>query len=149
MAPNVFTDSLSEEEHIYTDKPSRPVAQSEGASGFEDAFGSEEVSSSEEFFRSEEASTPATTSQSALWDEANSADSTPATQTGVPTPVVDQPNWWFVEGQYQLYTNDKLPNDKRVMTQTLTLERQVLTGSLPTLPAIHEIFTRHRPEWTN
>ena len=34
------------------------------------------------------------------------------------------------------------------MTQTLTLERWVLTGSLPTMPEIHNLFTRHRLEWT-
>ena len=38
--------------------------------------------------------------------------------------------------------------DKGVMTRTLTLERQVLTGSLPTMPEIHNLFTRHRLEWT-
>ena len=34
------------------------------------------------------------------------------------------------------------------MTRTLTLERRVLTGSLPTMPEIYNIFTRHRLEWT-
>ena len=34
------------------------------------------------------------------------------------------------------------------MTWTLTLERWVLTGSLPTMPEIHNLFTRHRLEWT-
>ena len=34
------------------------------------------------------------------------------------------------------------------MTQTLTLERRVLTGSLSTMPEIHNLFTRHRLEWT-
>ena len=34
------------------------------------------------------------------------------------------------------------------MTQTLTIERRVLTGSLPTMPEIHNLFTRHRLEWT-
>ena len=33
------------------------------------------------------------------------------------------------------------------MTQTLTLERRVLTGSLPTMPEIQNIFTIHRLEW--
>ena len=40
-----------------------------------------------------------------------------------------------------------LPNNKEVMTRTLTVERRVLTGSLRTMPDIHEIFTRHRLEW--
>ena len=39
-------------------------------------------------------------------------------------------------------------NDKGVMTRTLTLEWRVLTGSLPTIPEIHNLFTRHRLEWT-
>ena len=34
------------------------------------------------------------------------------------------------------------------MTQTLTLERRFLTGSLPTMPEIHNLFTRYRLEWT-
>ncbi|TMX03847.1 hypothetical protein EJD97_013573 [Solanum chilense] len=54
----------------------------------------QEVSGSEEVSRSEEASAPATTSQSTSFDEANSADSTPAPLIGVPTPVADQPNQW-------------------------------------------------------
>ena len=34
------------------------------------------------------------------------------------------------------------------MTRTLTLERRVLTGSLLMMPKIHNLFTRHRLEWT-
>ncbi|TMX03693.1 hypothetical protein EJD97_014822 [Solanum chilense] len=83
----------------------------------EGASGSEDASGFKEVSGSEEASTPATASQSASSDEAN------------------------------IYTDIKLPNDKGVMTRTLTLERQVLTRSPPTMPAIHEIFTRHRLEW--
>ena len=36
-----------------------------------------------------------------------------------------------------MYSKAKLPNDKGFITRTLTLERRVLTGSLPTIPAIH------------
>ena len=42
----------------------------------------------------------------------------------------------------------KFLTDKGVMTRTLTLERRVLTGSLSTMPEIHNLFTRHRLEWT-
>ena len=66
----------------------------------------------------------------------------------VPTPASDQPNWWCVEGQFQVYYDAKFLTDKVVMTRTLTLERWVLTGSLPTMPEIHNLFTRHRLEWT-
>ena len=34
------------------------------------------------------------------------------------------------------------------MTWTLTLERRVFMGSLPTMPEIHNLFTGHRLEWT-
>ena len=34
------------------------------------------------------------------------------------------------------------------MTRKLTLEQRVLTGSLPTMPEIHNLFTRYRLEWT-
>ena len=47
-----------------------------------------------------------------------------------------------------MYSDCKFLNDKVVMTQTLTLERQILTGSLPTMPEMHNLFTRHRLEWT-
>ena len=47
----------------------------------------------------------------------------------------------------QLYSDAYLPNDKGVMTRTLTLDRRVLTGSLPTMPAIHALLTWHQLEW--
>ena len=34
------------------------------------------------------------------------------------------------------------------MTRTLTLERRVLIGSLPTMSEIHNLFTRHHLQWT-
>ena len=101
------------------------------------------MSGYEEDFGCEEASAPATTSQSALSDEADSAYSTPAPKTGVSISIDDQHNRWCVEGQYEVYTDAKLPNDKGVMTWTLQLEWNVLTGSIPIMLAIHELFTRH------
>ena len=47
-----------------------------------------------------------------------------------------------------MYSDAKFLNDKGVMTWTLTVERRVLTGSLPTMLDIHNLFTRHRLEWT-
>ena len=67
--------------------------------------------------------------------------------TAVPASLAELPNQWCVEVQPQVYKDAKLPNDKMVMTQILTLERWVLTGSLPTISAIHALFTRHRLEW--
>ena len=60
--------------------------------------------------------------------------------------MTDQPNRWCVEGQYQVYSDEMILNDKGVMTQTLTLERWVLMGSLSMMPEIHNLFTRHRLE---
>ena len=97
-----------------------------------------EASGSNKDFRSVEASGSEDTSVSASSDEADSADSTPAPQTGVPALVSNQPNQQCAKGHYQVYTDAKLPNDKGVMTRTLTLKRRVLTGSLPTMPTIHD-----------
>ena len=43
--------------------------------------------------------------------------------------------------------NAKLLNNKGVMTRMVTVERQVLKGSLHTFPVEHDLFTRHRLEW--
>ena len=103
----------------------------------------------EEAFGSPEVPAPATTAKSFLSDEADNPNSTLGLPTGALTPVADQLNRWCVDGQYQVYSNAKFLNDKGFMTRTLTLERRVLTGSLPTMPKIHNLFTRHRLEWTS
>ena len=38
-------------------------------------------------------------------------------------------------------------NDKGGMSQTLTSERQDITGSLPTMPDFYDLFTSHQLEW--
>ena len=81
-------------------------------------------------------------------DEADSLDSTSGAPAQVPTPASDQPNRWCADGQFQVYSDANFLTDKGVMTRTLTLERRVHTGSLPTMPEIHNLFTRHRLEWT-
>ena len=67
--------------------------------------------------------TPSTSVPSTSSEEADNEDSTLAPLIDVPTPVANQPNWWYVEGQYQIYRYVKLLNDKGVMTRTLTIER--------------------------
>ncbi|TMW83440.1 hypothetical protein EJD97_001678 [Solanum chilense] len=59
-----------------------------------------------------------------------------------------KPNRWCVDGQFRVYSDAKFLNDKGVMTRTITLEWRVLTGSLPTMPKIHSLFSRHLLEWT-
>ena len=103
---------------------------------------------SEEASGSAEVPAPATATQSASCDETNSSESTPGSRTRALTPVADHLNRWCVDGQYQVYLDAKFLNDKGFMTQTLTLERRVVTGSLPTMLDIHNLFTKHRLEWT-
>ena len=86
---------------------------------------------------------PATTVALASSDEAESSEPKPGSPARALTPVTDQPNLWCVDGQFQVYSDAKFLNDKGVMTRTLTLERWVLTGSIPTMREIHNLFTRH------
>ena len=111
------TSTYSDEKSILTDKPSGSATYSEGASGFVESSGSKQSFFSMDTCGSKQ------TSASASFDKADTADSTPATQTGVPALVADHTNRWCVDGQYQVYTNTKIPNDKGVMTRTLPLER--------------------------
>ncbi|TMW81878.1 hypothetical protein EJD97_007496 [Solanum chilense] len=83
-----------------------------------------------------------------LTDIPSGSNSTSGSPAQAPTQATEQPNRWCVDGQFQVYSDAKFLTDKGVMTQTLTLERWVLTGSLPTMREIHNLFTRHRLEWT-
>ena len=142
VASGVVTASQSDEERILTGTPSGSATNEERASGSLGKSWSEEASGSAEV------STPVTAAASASSDEADSSDSTSDAPAQVPTPASDQPNRWCVEGQFQIYSDAKFLTNKGVMTRTLTLERRVLTRSIPSMPEIHNLFTRHRLEWT-
>ena len=142
VAFGVVTASQSDEKHTLTGTPSGSATNEEGA------FVSLGVSWSEEVSDSAEIPAPATAAASASSDEAESSESTSGSPAQAPTPATDQPNRWCVDGQFQVYSDAKFLTDKGVMTWTLTLERGVLIGSLPTMPEIHNLFTRHRMEWT-
>ena len=142
VASGVVTASQSDEERTLNSTPSGSAKNEEGASG---SLG---VSWSEEASGSAEVPAPATATASASSDEADNLESTSDSPAQAPTPATDQLNRWCVDGQFQVYSDAKFLTDKGVMTQTLTLERRVLTGSLPTMPEIHNLFTRHRLEWT-
>ena len=90
----------------------------------------------------------ATAAASASSDEADGSESTSGSPAQAPTPATDQPNRWCVDGQFQVYSDITFLTYKGVMTRTLTLERRVLTWSLLTMPEFHNLFTRHRLEWT-
>ena len=142
VASGVVTASQSDEERTLIGTPSGSATNEEGPSG---SLG---VSWSEEASGSAEVPAPATATASASFDEADSLESTSGSPALALTPATDQPNRWCVDGQFKVFSDAKFLTDKGVMTQTLTLERRVLTRSLPTMPEIHNLFTRHRLEWT-
>ena len=142
VAFGVVTASQSDEERTLTGTPSGSATNEEGA------FVSLGVSWSEEASGSAEVPAPATATASASSEEADSSDSTSGSPAQTPTLATDHPNWWCVDGQFQVYSDAKFLTDKGVMTQTLTFERRVLTGSLPTMPEIHRLLTRNHLEWT-
>uniref|UniRef100_M1DZG9 Integrase core domain containing protein n=1 Tax=Solanum tuberosum TaxID=4113 RepID=M1DZG9_SOLTU len=80
-------------------------------------------------------------------DEATSSESIPVPRNDDPTPVAAEPNRWCVEGQWQIYRDAKMINDKQKMARTITEERRVLTGSLHTVPEIHRLFNLHKCDW--
>ena len=127
MASRVVTTSQSDEERTLTDTLSRSATYEEGVSGSLGDSWSEEASGSAEV------PAPAKTAQSFLSDEADSFESTPGSPTHDLTPVAYQPYLWYVDGNYQVYSDAIFLNDKGVVARTLTLERRVLTGSLPTM----------------
>uniref|UniRef100_M1DVC0 Integrase core domain containing protein n=1 Tax=Solanum tuberosum TaxID=4113 RepID=M1DVC0_SOLTU len=85
--------------------------------------------------------------QAASADKATSLESIPIPQNDDPTPVAAEPNRWCVEGQWQIYRDGKMINDKQKMARTITEERRVLTGSLHTVPDIHRLFNFHKCDW--
>ncbi|XP_027767504.1 LOW QUALITY PROTEIN: myristoylated alanine-rich C-kinase substrate-like, partial [Solanum pennellii] len=130
VASGVVTASQSDEERTLTGTPSGSATNEEGASG---SLG---VSWSEEASGSAEVPAPTSAAASASSDEADSSESTSGSPAQAPTPATNQPNRLCVDGQFQVYSDAKFLTDKGVMTRTLTLERRVLTRSLPTMPEI-------------
>ena len=142
VASGVVTASSSDEERTLTGTPSGSATNEEGASG---SLG---VSWSVEASGYGEVPAPATAAASASSDEADSSESTPDSPAHDLTPATDQPNWFYVDARFQVFSDAKFPTHKGVMIQTLTSERRLLKGSLPMIPKIHNLFTRHRLEWT-
>uniref|UniRef100_M1DQ81 Integrase core domain containing protein n=1 Tax=Solanum tuberosum TaxID=4113 RepID=M1DQ81_SOLTU len=85
--------------------------------------------------------------QAASSNEATSSESVPAPRNNDPTPVADEPNRWCVEGQWQIYRDTKMLNEKEKMARLITEEHNVLTGSLHTVPKIHRLFKLHKCDW--
>ena len=135
VASGVVTASQCDDERTLTGTTSGSTTHKQGG-------WSEEVSVYAEVLA------PAIATQSTSSDEADNPNSTPSSLTCSLTPVADQANRCCVDAQYQVYLDAKILNFKGVMTRTLTLEWRIITGSLTTMPEIHNIFTRHQLEWT-
>ncbi|KAG5572274.1 hypothetical protein H5410_062040 [Solanum commersonii] len=81
--------------------------------------------------------------QAASFDVATSSESVPVPRNEDPTPVAGELNRWCVEGQWKIYKDAKMKNDKAKMARLITKEHRVLTGSLHTVPDIHHLFNLH------
>uniref|UniRef100_M1DZM0 Integrase core domain containing protein n=1 Tax=Solanum tuberosum TaxID=4113 RepID=M1DZM0_SOLTU len=80
-------------------------------------------------------------------DEDSSSQSVPRPHNDDPTPVADEQIRWCVEGQWKIYRDAKMKNDKEKMGRLITEESRVLTGSLHTVPDIHLLFKFHKFDW--
>lgn len=85
---------------------------------------------------------PTTSAQSYSSDEADSSYSTHSSPSRALTLIANQHNQCCVDGQYQMYSDFMFLNGNGFMTRILTLETLVVTGSLPTMLEIHNLFNR-------
>uniref|UniRef100_M1DEF0 Integrase core domain containing protein n=1 Tax=Solanum tuberosum TaxID=4113 RepID=M1DEF0_SOLTU len=79
-------------------------------------------------------------------DESTSSRNVPIPPNKDPVPIAGEPNRWCVEGQWQIYRDASMLNEKRVKARQITEERRVLTWSLHNVPDIHQLFQHHKCE---
>uniref|UniRef100_M1DBL8 Integrase core domain containing protein n=1 Tax=Solanum tuberosum TaxID=4113 RepID=M1DBL8_SOLTU len=80
-------------------------------------------------------------------NEAISLREVPGPPNTNPAPVAEESNRWCVEGQWQIYRDAKMLNEKKKMARLITEERRVLMRSLHTIPDIHQLFQLHKCDW--
>lgn len=60
--------------------------------------------------------------------------------------VAEDPIIWCVEGQWKIYRDAKMLNERERTDQLITEERRGLTGSLNTILGIYRLFQLHKCE---
>uniref|UniRef100_M1D841 Integrase core domain containing protein n=1 Tax=Solanum tuberosum TaxID=4113 RepID=M1D841_SOLTU len=85
--------------------------------------------------------------RAALSDEAASSEKVPMPQNNDPAPVAEELNRLCVEGQWKIYRDAKMLNEKEKLAHLIIEERRVVTGILHTVPDIHRLFQHHKCEW--
>uniref|UniRef100_M1DJP9 Integrase core domain containing protein n=1 Tax=Solanum tuberosum TaxID=4113 RepID=M1DJP9_SOLTU len=88
-------------------------SESAPASGSQSAHSSQSESVHVSGSGSKSATASGENNQAASSDEATSSESIPVPQNDDPTPVAAEPNRWCVEGQWQIYRDAKMINDKQ------------------------------------
>ncbi|KAK4726868.1 hypothetical protein R3W88_031785 [Solanum pinnatisectum] len=126
VLPNVVTVSQSEEDDTLIGSLARSTSDSESNSTAGSTLGSTTSSSSQ--------------GQTASFDEATSSGEVPVPRNYDPDLVAEEPNRRCVEGQWQIYRDSRMQNEKEKMARLITEERRVLMGSLHTIPEIHRLF---------
>lgn len=74
-------------------------------------------------------------------NEAHISEYALSPQNDIPSPTLNKPNQWCIDGEYQTYRDTKMLKDEMV-----TMERRVLRGILHTIRYVHILFT-HILEW--
>uniref|UniRef100_M1DYT2 Integrase core domain containing protein n=1 Tax=Solanum tuberosum TaxID=4113 RepID=M1DYT2_SOLTU len=146
VVTDVVTVSQSDEENTLIES----LTSSSSGSKFGSTSGSESASASgsepahASGFGYRSATGSGSHEKDASFDEATSSEAVLAPRNNNPTPVAGEPNKWCVEGQWQIYRDTKMLNEKEKMARLITEERRVLTGSLHTVPEIHRLFNLHK-----
>uniref|UniRef100_M1DP22 Integrase core domain containing protein n=1 Tax=Solanum tuberosum TaxID=4113 RepID=M1DP22_SOLTU len=157
VVTDVVTISQSDEENILigslagsafgSEAGSMSGSESTHASGSESSHASGSESTHASGSNAKSASGSSQNEQAASSDEATNSESVPAPRNEDPNLVVGKPNRWCVKGQWKIYRDAKMKNDKEKMAQLITEERRILTGSLHTVPDIHRLFNLHKCDW--
>uniref|UniRef100_M1D9G9 Integrase core domain containing protein n=1 Tax=Solanum tuberosum TaxID=4113 RepID=M1D9G9_SOLTU len=81
------------------------------------------------------------------FSEKDSAGNIPVPPCIDPALVAEEPNRWYVDGQYQIYRDACMLNENDKPARLITEEYRDLKDSLHTAPIIEWLFHKHRCKW--